>query len=231
MFVRSLHRSGFTLLEMLVALAIMGILATGLYTSLHIGFNARKRAEAAIAPTRSGTLALELLYRDVASALPPTGILAGGFVSEDAEAEGSSEDADTLVFFSAVEDAGQAGTGIRKIEFALTSDQDAQGNLLVRRVTANLLAPTVPEPVEEVLCRNVKSLNMRHFDGLAWQDAWDSTTRDNTLPLAVEVTINIQDSDVRQDADEGHAFTRVFLLPCGTMPTNEGVASDLSSSR
>lgn len=211
-------------MEMLVALAIMGILATGLYASLHIGFNARKRAEAAIAPVRAGTLALELVRRDIASALPPRGVLAGAFIGEDATSLASAGDADTLVFFAAAEDATGARAGIRKIEFALAPAEDAASNLLVRRVTANLLAPVTPEPVEEVLCRNVMSLNVRYFDGLIWSDSWDSTTRENTLPLAVEMTIKIEDDRAQNAPAPGHTFTRTFLLPCGAAPSDEDAA-------
>ena len=222
MFRRSLRQSGFTLLEMLVALAIMGILATGLYMSLHIGFKAQKSAERAIAPVRAGTLALEMLRRDLASALPPTGILAGAFIGEDAKAEASTEDADLLVFYSTIEDAGRGATGIRMIEFALTPTEDYSENILVRRVTENLLAPITPEPVEEVLCRNVKSLNVRHFDGVEWQDSWDSGLAGDTLPLAVEVTLTLPDPDASpEDEAKGRAFTRVFLLPCGRAASGE----------
>jgi len=218
MTLRSIKQRGFTLLEMLVALAIMGILASGLYMSLHIAFRAQKSAERTIAPVRAGTLALELLRRDLVSALPPTGILAGAFIGEDAKAEFSTEDADLLVFYSTVEDAGRGATGIRMIEFALASTEDGSEKILVRRVTENLLAPIMPEPVEEVLCRNVKSLNVRHFDGTEWQDSWDSGMAGDTLPLAVEVTLTLPDPDASpEDDEEGRAFTRVFLLPCSRM--------------
>jgi len=67
----------FTLLEMLVALALMGMRASALYASLHIGFRARAGGEAAIEPVRTASLALELVRRDLEGAMPPTGILAG----------------------------------------------------------------------------------------------------------------------------------------------------------
>lgn len=228
---RRTHRSAFTLLEMLVALALMALLAASLYASLHIGFRARARAEAAVAPVRAATLPLELLRRDIESAPPPTGILAGAFVGQDARADGSAEDADTLVFYSAVEDVGRDGPMIRKIELALTAADDGKDSALVRRVTANLLAPETPEPVEDTLCRNVMSFNLRYFDGSSWVDSWDSSTRENALPLALEVTLKIRNLDsVRTDAD-GYRLTRVFLLPCGVAPSDEGATVAFPSSR
>ena len=221
---RSMDQCGFTLLEMLVALALMGILAAGLYTSLTIGFNARARAEAALEPVRSATLALELLRGDIVSVLPPTGVLAGGFVGQDVKGADSTSEADTLVFYSTVEDAGRAAPGTRKIEFALAAGDDGSASILVRRVTANLLAPSTPEPAEEVLCRNVTSLNIRYFDGTDWLDSWDSGTRDNALPLAIEVRIRIGGGGA-SEPEQGYRLARVFVLPCATIASEESTTS------
>jgi prepilin-type N-terminal cleavage/methylation domain-containing protein len=108
-------RSGFTLLEMLLALAIMAVLSTALYASLHTGFDARSRAEASVAPTRAVAVALEMIGRDIASALPPTGILAGAFTGSDATGATASglngtggdrvQDADSLQFYAVIFDA------------------------------------------------------------------------------------------------------------------------------
>ena len=215
---RARPNSAFTLIEMLVALALIGILATALYSSLHIGFDARSRAEASIAPVRTATLALELLRRDTASALPPTGILAGAFIGADGTAEDSAEDADALELCSAGEDLERGGQGIRKLEFLLIPSEDGLDSTLVRRVTANLLAPVAPDPYEEVLCRHVVSLNLRYFDGAAWLDAWDSTLQDNALPLAIEASIQIRTPDSTQAEPETRQLTRVFPLPCGVLP-------------
>jgi len=227
---RAKANSAFTLMEMLVALTLIGILATALYSSLHIGFNARSRAEAAIAPVRTAALALELLYNDVASAVPPAGILAGAFIAVDETGEGSVEDADTLELCAIAGDGDRGAPGIRKIEFLLTSSEDDAETVLVRRVTANLLAPVTPEPDEDVLCRNVTSFNLRHFDGAAWLDSWDSTMQANALPVAVEVHIEVNDPGVAQVEGETHQLTRVFRLPCGAMPGSEGRTQEASQT-
>ena len=230
MVLRGVRQRGFTLLEMLVALALMATLAAGLYESLHIGVTARSRAQASIEPVRSASLVLELLKDDIASALPPTGILAGSFIGTDAKGSNSVSDADTLVFYSAVEDSGRARPGTRKIELALATDQDGNANALVRRVTDNLLAPTVPEPSEELLCRDVTSFNLSYYDGTDWFDGWDSTTRDNTLPMAVQVDITIRQAADASGEARGYTLTRVFLLPCWSLPSEQGGATGAPAS-
>lgn len=236
MILRSVGRCGFTLLEMLVALALMGVLATGLYMSLTIAFNARARAEAAVVPVRSAALVVELMRGDITSALPPTGILAGGFVGQDAKADGSASDADSLVFHAVVEDAGRAAPGICRIELVLTPVEEGSGSILVRHITENLLAPTTPEPTEEVLCRNVMSLNFRYFDGIDWLDSWDSSVRENALPLAVEVRIRIgllagtpQEEHAAPEDGQEYELTRVLLLPCGGSRITTGRAGEQES--
>lgn len=214
----------FTLLEMLVALAIMSVLASALYASLYIGFRARAGAEAAIEPVRTASLALELIRRDLEGAMPPTGILAGAFSGTDDTDASAGADADTLTWYANVGTLAQGACDIVRLELAVDR-LDGTGELaLVRRVTTNLLAPKTPEPTEEVLCRGVVALNLRYFDGSAWYDTWESSTQNNTLPLAIEAFLEVtRGAPGREDdEDDTYQLTRVFLLPCGSAPEAEG---------
>jgi general secretion pathway protein J len=214
-----LTRRGFTLLEMLVALAIIAVLAGALYASLRTGLQAQQRAEASVAPARTAMLALEMVGVSLESAPPPTGVLAGAFIGEDETEEGG----DVVSFFAAGGAAAAERAGIRKIEIALRADERETGRkMLVRRVTANLLAPKTPEPAEEVLCRDVLGLNLRYFDGTDWVDSWDSTTRDNTLPFAVEATLRIRTAATRWAEAGQYGLRRVFELPCARLASEEG---------
>jgi len=224
-------RRGFTLLEMLVAMAMVSLLATALYMSLNGAMRARARAEAAIGPARSAALALETLKQDLEAAPPAKGILAGAFVGTDGVMEGSSGDGDTLAFYSVADDPERKKAGIRKIELMLETVEGEAGVSLVRAVTENLLAPQTPDPVKETICRKVAGLNLRYYDGASWQDAWDSTTMNNALPLAVEMTLTVYTEDGAKEALSAAAqgsnattassaiktrkLTRVMALPCG----------------
>jgi len=215
---RNRTHQAFTLLEMLVALAIMGALATSLCASLHIAFRARRSAEQALAPVRAATLAMDLVRQHVESALPPSGVLAGAFIGEDETGESTGADADTLTFFTTVGHAAARQCDIRKVELALVESDDGDWLNLALLTTTNLLAPETPDPREDILCRRVASLNMTYFDGSDWYDSWDSTTHDDALPLAVEVSIELMgqgdSSEDDVDEDSSHAVTQVFSLPC-----------------
>jgi prepilin-type N-terminal cleavage/methylation domain-containing protein len=237
----------FTLLELLVALAMAGIIAASLYSGLRIGFRARASAETAVEPIRTAELGTALLRADFESALPARGTLAGPFVGLDSTG-GAGLPADAVEFFTlgnptdllaapptgvAAGPAAMIGgatalaaTGeARKVQIGLAAHSGAGGEqVLVRRVTTNLLSPVEVEPHEEVLCRGVRSLNIRYYDGLTWQDTWDSTQAENNIPSAVELTLELDRST--PDQPKIIRFPRVFLLSCSTLAPQTGLAAD-----
>jgi general secretion pathway protein J len=206
---------GFTLLEMLVALAMMSLLAGALYGSLRIGFSAHRTAERAIAPARTLAIALDLLQRDLECALPPGGILAGPFVGVD-EVRGEVDE-DSLTWFAAAGEPESEKSDVVQIEIILVEGDGVEPRRLVRRTTRNLLAPTVPEPEQETLCRDVAGLNLRYFDGSYWHDSWDSTVFADRVPLVVEITLSLPTDEEagEYDATGGRALKRLIVLPCG----------------
>jgi prepilin-type N-terminal cleavage/methylation domain-containing protein len=215
-------RAGFTLLELLLAMSLMVMVAACLYGSLHIAFKARESVQNAMDQANAGELGLDLVRQDLSEALPPTGILAGLFTGTDQQGD-NGRDADSMDFFtsanSLTEPAGTCDT--IHVNIAMGTDEDGKP-ALVRNVTANLLAPETPVPTTEVLCRNVQGLNLRYFDGTNWLDSWDSGQENNQLPLAVEVTLEmqprpgaVQPADATSaNADQGPVITRVLLPPC-----------------
>jgi len=213
-------RKGFTLLEMLVAMTLMSMLAASLYVSLHVAFRGRRATERGMEPAARAAAALRMLREDLESATVPTGLLAGEFIGEDAQDERGRED-DVLAFHALARDqwAGHPPSPIVNVEIAVSADDATGEGTLVRRLTANLPAPEAQDPIEEVLCRRVSAFDAAFFDGTDWLDSWDSTTAGNALPLAVRLTISLE----TEDEEEGYVVTRVFALPCGSLP--EGAES------
>jgi prepilin-type N-terminal cleavage/methylation domain-containing protein len=91
------NTKGFTLLELLVAMTLMVVTASCLYTALYTGFKSRRSALAAIEPTSQAISAIELLKQDIYGVLPPTGVLAGAFVGSNSRSS-KGADADSLEF-------------------------------------------------------------------------------------------------------------------------------------
>ena len=237
---------GFTLLELILALAMVSVLTLTLYAALTVTVRAKERAYAAVAPVRTTMLAADIIRQDLESVLPCKQLLAGPFIGT------SQGGADVLDFFCLGSDVGwhapptdqqiqqqQGGGGIgRGMNLGLSPVQDApwsdgprhvvlqlrtdlQPPSLVRSVTRNLLAPTEPTPEDEILVRNVKSFTLRYFDGSVWQDNWDSTTLGDILPVAVEMTLEtVMDDEKPGQPATTYKVTKVFPLACAQPATD-----------
>src|SRR5438445_8032463 len=206
---------GFTLLELILAMGMISMLAVSLYATLRVAFKARDSATSGIAPMRSANIALDLLGQDIESALPPTGVLAGAFLGQHLGDVQTSQDTVEFYCIGSGDSLDPPNScGFRKIDVGLEPAPDGHANLLVRRITNNLLSPQEIQPEEEVLCRNVRSFSIRYYDGTQWYEEWDSTQMGDVLPVAVQVDLQIQTSSDNQ-APLYHA-SRVFAFACHT---------------
>lgn len=218
MFRRPHNPAGFTLLEIVVAAAVTAMLMVALGGTLRVGFRANDAAYRATQRPREAELTLAVIEADLADALPPTGLLAGPFLGETLAGDDGDE-ADRIEFYTAVADPEDEGVGgdVKLVELVREVDADGNG-WLARRVTRNLLASQTPEPREEVLCRGLARFDVWYWDGADWVETWDSTAQGDTLPQAVEVTLEWAASD---DWPDGYRMVRVLGVPCATAPEGD----------
>jgi len=213
---------GFTLLELLVAMSLMVVVAACLYSALYTGFKARRSARAAVEPTSQAINAIELLKQDLVGVLPLGGGLAESFLGTSAR-NSEGQDSDYVEFYTThvYADEEELVGGLGKIELTLEEDddEDRENYRLVRRITRNLLSPQEVDPEDQVLCRNVISLNFRYHDGEGWFDEWDSSADANSLPLAMEVDIEVAYRNGNGNGATGQnqrrRLVQSFALPCG----------------
>ncbi len=207
---KTFTRHGFTLLELLIALAVVSIIMAALFAGLRIVNRAKTNTEAAVAPIQRIDIVLSFLQRDLESALPPSGTLASLF--QGTVGQNNSGD---LLFDAAVDAPPQVSmqTDIRQVEYSVISD--GSDHLLVRNVTSNLLAPVQPDPDQEIICRGVRSFTVQYYDGSQWTDTWDSTMLQNALPIAVQITL---DFDGTGPSAAPLHITRLIQLPCYAAP-------------
>jgi len=221
-------RAGFTLIELTLAMGMVTVVALSLYASLRIAFRASDSATAAVEPPRTAELAMEFLRTDLQNALTSGGVLAGTFEGTQSQDDRGHED-DDLIFFTTSDGPDHVdGNGeIKQVELTVQTTPDGTDHVLVRRVTRNLLSEIQVDPDEEIICRGVSSLSLSYFTGSQWQDTWDSTQEDNTIPVAVEVTLELQRPTAAGGATGQDMrtlrFTRVFTLSCSTAAQDENV--------
>jgi prepilin-type N-terminal cleavage/methylation domain-containing protein len=229
------RRSGFTLLELMIAMLLVALLAGTLAVSLAIGFRSRTAAEQSVETIRSVETVMEIFRTDLQCALPPSrGTFEGAF--EGSQNQVNNIEADDLQFCTTAPSPTHAFSGvaigngeIKQIE--LTCYQPDQTNpnsdyVIVRRTINNLLPVNGQSepPDEEVLCRHVAGFTLQYYDGQNWQVSWDSTQQSNSLPLAVMVSLALNTSDVdATGAPKVVTYTQIFSLPC------TGVASGTTS--
>jgi len=223
-------------MELLVAMSLMVVASACLYSSLYTGFRARESAEKILIPLQAAKIAMDMIKQDLRGAVvgpdEDPNILAGPFLGED-DRTGANVDTDVVTFFSSHHeidgDEERITCGIGLIEFSLVEPIREDTYTLVRYVTDNLQTEDEQEPVEEILCRNVRALNFRYYDGLRWYEAWDSTEQLDALPVAVEVTLELEPHEERSQAsskkktqrsrydqdylDACTRLTQVFVLP------------------
>ena len=137
---------------------------------------------------------MDLLGNDIKNTMQPTttSVLAGSFEgSTTTDAHGNP--AGDLVFYTNAYASDHVdGNGeVKEVELTIEARSNGEQDL-VRRVSGNLLADQGVTPDEETVCRNVAGFTLRYYTGSDWQDTWDSTQEDNTVPTAVEVTLQLQ---------------------------------------
>jgi type II secretion system protein J len=211
---RRRHR-GFTLLELILALAMVAMLSLTLYMSMNVGMKARDRVERTVGQSRASLVAADLLRQDLEAVPAPTGVLAGRFYGASSGAQGAQQA--ELDFFSIGADAGRPddplAEGLRHVYLAVRTDVNPP--VLVRYVWRNLLTQVQEQPEEEIVWRNVKSFGARFWDGTAWQETWDSTTLGNVLPFAIELTLETSTPSARPGEEPTpYRVTRYITLPC-----------------
>ena len=182
--------AAFTLIEMVIALAVMGLLGASLVTAATIAFRARDTAAQQVVAVREAMIAIDIIEQELAAALPPSesSPLSGGFIGS--EGGTSQSPAGTIEFYALGRDAGAEiddplAEGARWVQIGLS------GDVLVRRVSRNLLATVQEEPAEEILLSGVSAFTLRFFDGADWLDDWDAANYGYSLPLAVEITLEL----------------------------------------
>lgn len=212
--------AGFTLFELLIAIALMDIIALTLYSSMYIGFRAKNTSVAVLKPYQMVTPAFEIIREDLSNVMTPDGILAGVFVGEDAAGD-DQQDADTVSFYGDgyCPSEDEIASNVIKIEYLLEQDTERQQIVLKRLTTKNLLAPTEAEPEEEIICRGLTGFDVKYYDGSSWLDSWDSSEEDSQLPKGVQVSLTIleqQDTNrtarLQDNEKQYTSFTRTFVL-------------------
>jgi general secretion pathway protein J len=191
---------GFTLLELLVALALMAVLSAALYGTYFTLVTARDRAEEVADRSRELRTTLDLLRRELASACykastNPDKVLFR-FVVEDRDFFGKP--ASVLAFTTIVPPSGgsfpvsdQMDVEYRPKQKEQEKDQE-QAMVLMRQTRDVYLNVT---PVAYAQMEEMQSFLVECYDGNKWVRSWDSKLNGGMLPRQVRITLTVKEGE------------------------------------
>ena len=234
MRLRPSRPAAFTLIEILLAVAIFSLVLVAIHSVFHTALRLRNRTVQSIEASLPFRQTLTILRRDLAGIVPPGGTFGGAVESTPVPDAASVSGATLIRFHSAVgvltEDAPWGD--IQRITYLLSPPTNgvSEGFDLVRAVTRNLL-PVNQESVEsQRLMSGVESVTFSFHDGSAWRTFWDSTNEVVALPTAIKAEFQlVQPRDAPQVTRLPPVELVVGLL---IQPaTNATTSSDSSSSQ
>jgi general secretion pathway protein J len=202
------RRAGFTLIELVLATAIMASILAAVLLTWNTGLAALKRSRDLTENLQRQRAVMDILSRSFRTAM---------FSQENAvwyawDTEDNG-DADSVSFVAtdvpAVGGLQQSGGVPQRIQFSLEPDENNELALMAR--VKNFLAYDIDDAGQTIRLANwVKSFNLRYYDqpNDQWLDTWDDTT---TMPPEVELTITMASSNPTQG---DVTLVKIVNIPC-----------------
>ncbi|MEM7024310.1 MAG: prepilin-type N-terminal cleavage/methylation domain-containing protein, partial [Pseudomonadota bacterium] len=189
------RESGFTLLELLVAITLLGVLMAALFGALRLGNKIWDTGEARLDAIARVQVVQDFLRRQLAQTVPL-----------DEPSEGSSVflgAKDSVRFVSFLPE--HLGGGVSLLELALAAPQNGaeHGNLVIRINPIDLDTEAVSEAdaEERVLIEQVEALELAYF-GAARPNAepiwWQEWEAQQTLPRLIRMKLQFPEGDGRR---------------------------------
>jgi len=236
MFSRSHDRRsvGFTLIEVLLAVTILGIVLVAVNTVFYGALKLRNRTADALEAALPVQHALAVLRRDLRGVQYPGGTLVASFKVGTVGTGVTVQQGLGLEFFTStgsINDEEPWGD-IQKVTYQLL-DSTERGSVgtrdLVRIVSRNLLPTTTDDLDEQRLLSRVNRFEVAVYDGTDWRDTWDTTQGDTGLPMAVRVRLLLAGESV--GADRGRQPLELMVPLVCQSRTNQTQTSSASGGQ
>jgi type II secretion system protein J len=193
---KSAHRRGFTLLEILIATAVSGIVLLVVQGVFFGALKLRNATDRRIAEDRPLQRTLDTVAADLRGLRLTGDTLAGEFQTDPDFAIFTSSGEGTPIgpTFTTTNgriDARTSFSEVQRISYRLLGGSyPAAGYTLLRTVERNLLTTAFEEPLAEALLDHVTDAGFEYFDGTSWIEYWDSATSE-TVPTAVRFWVQV----------------------------------------
>ena len=184
---------GFTLLEVLIALALLGVIAAALYGTFFSLARARDAAASGVEATRELRSTLDLLRREVSAAFWNSGNARLRFVVEDRDVFGKPA---SVLTFTSVTPPRVDGLPLSDQQ-EVTYQPRQQGEMLrLERQARDVYSSG--EPIAYPQMEGLTGFLVEcSADGSKWVKSWD-TALNQALPKVVRITLRLQSGEHEQ---------------------------------
>lgn len=210
--------SGFTLLELMLAITILSAVTVVMYMTLSVIAGAWRRTVVLSENLSHGDFVMDQLVMGLRSAYYPEAALDPqyGFIHID---DGEGPEADDSISWVKLgasvvgKNCAFAGTPHR-IEISMMEDEKGRGIAFKAWRIQGQPEDFDPEDIEpEIFSRRVKGFNVRtgiarKEEGVDWQDQWDHTNR---VPVVLELVLYM---DPREEGGDPVEIKRICPVPC-----------------
>jgi general secretion pathway protein J len=193
---------GFSLLELLAAITLLGLLMAALFGGLRLGARVWETADARLADSVRIQIVQDFIRQRITETLP----------LDEVSPELAKVNAFEPLFLGTVEAVRFAslmpehlGAGVYLIELAMSASGHAEGaqNLVLRWRPLEPNDQTVEEvePEERVLIENIEALELSYFGSIdptqppGWWEAWDDRSE---LPRLIRLQVRFAENDERR---------------------------------
>jgi general secretion pathway protein J len=191
---------GFTLLELLVAITLLGLLMAALFGGLRLGARVWETGEARLDASARVQVVQDFLRQRLAAAVPFEVVM----LAEDGRPELAFRGTgDELRFAGVLPDHLGAGLYLMQLTVAAGGDDGERRDLVLRWQPLDLEGDSPeapPEPEERVLLAGIETLELAYFgtqDRREAPDWWPEWTQQDVLPGLVRVVLRFPPDDLR----------------------------------
>ena len=179
---------GFTLLEVLIAIVLLGILSAALYGSYFGVLRARERASSGMESRRELGATLDLIRREVSSAMFYRSDKRLRFVVEDRDKFGVPSSTLDMTTLTPPNGDSRSESGIVTVTYRMVEKN--KKFTLVRQerdlFSEETIIPAYPQ------MEQISAFLVECYDGSKWVKSWD-TAINGTLPKGVRVTLQVEE--------------------------------------
>jgi general secretion pathway protein J len=182
------RNNGFTLLEILIAVVLLGILTAALYGSYFGVIQARDRASSGMESRRELGTTLDLMRREVSSTLFVRDDKRLRFVVEDRDNFGAPASSLELTTLTPPLGQTRSESGVSVVAYRVA--EKSKKRFLTRQEKDLVSEETTVQAFPQM--EQITSLLVECYDGSKWVKSWD-TAINLRLPSSVRVTIQVEE--------------------------------------